>query len=518
MSMESRFPLSNSLSQKLFIYIKFYLDLHDTRIKLGDAERAYDLQLHKTRRFMVQRWANAGFNDRLADEFIDPFSCDIIMQPTWEFINTLKEPELLDLLVAASAMREVDVNSLISHYMQLHEVLVVFIERLLNELEKNGVYGTSYTWQDKEMVQKILAKKDAIVKASKNEEFLLIPKNGKGIYYYVGKFLDKRKNLLSGCFDAYKRVLQLYCKYFYRTYERKDELGVFVDAFAIARIKVSSGSDAKTVNALWENLELPKFKYTDVMINALRSKLESTENSVAKPVIKPTVTTTVKPTATQKKTVKKTKPKPEPKPTPKAEIKPEPKPEPKPTPKIQTKSIVKPIETKPTIPQGNIDDYKVLNLGTRKVVMGVNNVSSVMVIPEGITEINFEFCYSDECVEKMQEIILPSTLKSIRGGFAGCTALRKVDISKTQITTLGDSAFRETSIEHFIAPKSLTEIQYDCFNGCANLLSAELPGVTDICYNAFANCPNLMIVAVKKDCNIDGDAFAYSPNVKIEYL
>lgn len=160
-----------------------------------------------------------------------------------------------------------------------------------------------------------------------------------------------------------------------------------------------------------------------------------------------------------------------------------------------TGSEVKPIVIK-SFKYDPDDATKLIGLG------GYAN-DKVITIPENVKTIGGSVFANNTTVE---EIILSSTVEAIEARndnlkpwpFAGCENLKKVDMSKSKITTTKaktDSEQNEaalfselTSLETVILPTTLTEIYKSTFEDCINLKSIKIPAsVTTIGSKAFYN-------------------------------
>ncbi len=106
--------------------------------------------------------------------------------------------------------------------------------------------------------------------------------------------------------------------------------------------------------------------------------------------------------------------------------------------------------------------------------------------------------------------------------YAYRSEIQEVNIA-AGVTTLGDMAFYKfASLEtvNFEDGSKLTVVGGSAFNGCASLVTVELPAsVTTIYGNAFANCPALTTVKIPSTVAfVSSLAFKNSPNVKVSVL
>lgn len=124
--------------------------------------------------------------------------------------------------------------------------------------------------------------------------------------------------------------------------------------------------------------------------------------------------------------------------------------------------------------------------------IGYKGLTSV-TIPEGVTEIGiYAFAKTD-----IAEIVIPSTVKSMRYAFFGTSNLS--DITFTQ---------------------GLKAIPESAFNGCSGLTSITIPDfVTDIKSSAFYNCASLETVYIGSGINkMESSAFSDCENLKDVYI
>ncbi len=116
-----------------------------------------------------------------------------------------------------------------------------------------------------------------------------------------------------------------------------------------------------------------------------------------------------------------------------------------------------------------------------------------------ITEIGGRSFYN--CTS-LETISLPKTLTQIgKNAFYGCTALKGMDLSQTGITEIVEQTFYKcASLETISLPKTLTRIGEDAFYGCTALKGMDLSqtGITEIAEWTFCNCTSLETISLPK--------------------
>ncbi len=103
-----------------------------------------------------------------------------------------------------------------------------------------------------------------------------------------------------------------------------------------------------------------------------------------------------------------------------------------------------------------------------------------------------------ESCEKIQEIVLPSTVKSIGNyAFFGCSALKQINLGN-QINSIGESAFYMCkSLTEIVLPTGISNIGDNTFTDCTALKNVYLQeGVKTIGYAAFASCTALETLTI----------------------
>ena len=154
------------------------------------------------------------------------------------------------------------------------------------------------------------------------------------------------------------------------------------------------------------------------------------------------------------------------------------------------------------------------NSAYEEATVNYTNEENTEIVPEEavservITEIE-EGAYKDSSLESF---IVPVTVTVIgKDAFAGSSYLTTVTIPGGVIE-IGENAFKDcTSISEIILPKSLVEIGNSAFSGCTSLKEITIPkNVTSIGENAFSGCENLKIVTLSESLESIGNNAFYN--------
>lgn len=125
------------------------------------------------------------------------------------------------------------------------------------------------------------------------------------------------------------------------------------------------------------------------------------------------------------------------------------------------------------------------------------------------------FCYDNK---ELVDVVLPQSVKKISSGaFAGCTSLKVIDLSKTNIQELEDGAFAKcASMEKVILPESLLKFGRHLFSDCSKLESITLPSkLISIPEETFSGCTSLKEVVFSASVkSIEEYAFDKCMNLK----
>lgn len=98
---------------------------------------------------------------------------------------------------------------------------------------------------------------------------------------------------------------------------------------------------------------------------------------------------------------------------------------------------------------------------------------------------------------EVKNIALPNTVTSIHPQAFLSSAVKIIDLSHLNITSIPDNAFLNSKVEQVILPNTITSIGVSAFEGCVNLNSINfdsLASLTQIGDNAFKGCLNLEVV------------------------
>ena len=131
---------------------------------------------------------------------------------------------------------------------------------------------------------------------------------------------------------------------------------------------------------------------------------------------------------------------------------------------------------------------------------------SEFTIKDGTTVINQNAFSNSTTLEKIN---IPESVKTIRGSFSGCTALKDVKLP-SGLTTLGLSAFSGcTSLESITVPEKITSLYNGVFKACTALTDVKLPSKLKIVGGyAFSGCSALKKITLPDGLEvIEGAAF-----------
>ncbi len=135
-----------------------------------------------------------------------------------------------------------------------------------------------------------------------------------------------------------------------------------------------------------------------------------------------------------------------------------------------------------------------------------------LVIPSGITTLNFAAFYGATC---LKSVIIPTSVIDIKKSvFSRCSSLTSVTIGNS-VTTIGEYAFGFCdSLTSVTIPDSVTEMGDKAFYHCDSLTSVTIPdSVTTIGNYAFSSCSSLTSVTIPDSVTTIGErafGFCYS--------
>ena len=106
----------------------------------------------------------------------------------------------------------------------------------------------------------------------------------------------------------------------------------------------------------------------------------------------------------------------------------------------------------------------------------------------------------------LTSIDLPKVTSIGSDAFYGCTSLTSIDLPN--VTSIGGYAFNScTSLTSIDLPNVTSIDSNDVFNNCTSLTSISLPNVTSIGYRIFVFCSSLTSISLPNVTSIDSDAF-----------
>lgn len=138
------------------------------------------------------------------------------------------------------------------------------------------------------------------------------------------------------------------------------------------------------------------------------------------------------------------------------------------------------------------------NKGKTEIIFVPKNVQGEVVIPDGVTVIKEPFGGRN----LITSVVLPDSVTSIEAtAFMGCRNLTSITFS-ANLTSIGNSAFRNCGFTTLVLPDSVTRIEANAFNFCSALTSITLgSGLTYIAINngVFTDCSVLEAIVVSED-------------------
>ncbi|MCL2053824.1 MAG: phage tail tube protein [Oscillospiraceae bacterium] len=142
-------------------------------------------------------------------------------------------------------------------------------------------------------------------------------------------------------------------------------------------------------------------------------------------------------------------------------------------------------------------------------------------LPHGLTNIGSNAFAG---YENLATINFPNTLEEIGwDAFSRCSSLGEIDLSSTSLTTIGISAFYDSSITSITFPSTLEEIKDSAFSSCEQLKTVNLSGTNLKAIGRYAFSfpsppvppPALTSITFPDSLEKIGDnAFAFSTNLK----
>ena len=141
----------------------------------------------------------------------------------------------------------------------------------------------------------------------------------------------------------------------------------------------------------------------------------------------------------------------------------------------------------------------ILGAGITAIVSNsFNGCTNLSDISMGDNVVEVGYGAFEDCVS-LRTISLSKSLVEIKErAFDRCTSLQTVPLPPV-LEKIGRYAFASSGIQNISLPESVTEVGWDCFCWCENLISVELSdAITTLPYNVFADCSNLKSVKMPK--------------------
>ena len=136
---------------------------------------------------------------------------------------------------------------------------------------------------------------------------------------------------------------------------------------------------------------------------------------------------------------------------------------------------------------------------------GGNNITYIY-IPSSVVSIG-EKSFAGATSLRELDLRDASGLKVIgKEAFKNTTSLSSVDLSKTKVTVIGESAFQGSGLTE-ITLGDVKKIEGRAFNGAAALVTIDLSGVTDIGAHAFQDCAALLKIDLTDLRTLGDNAF-----------
>ena len=143
--------------------------------------------------------------------------------------------------------------------------------------------------------------------------------------------------------------------------------------------------------------------------------------------------------------------------------------------------------------------------GAFSAAAGGNNITYIY-IPSSVVSIG-EQSFAGASSLRELDLRHASGLKVIgKEAFKGTISLDSVDLSKTAVTVIGESAFQGSGLNK-VTLGGVKKIEGSAFNGAAALRDIDLSGVTDIGAYAFEDCAKLSGIVLTSLRTLGGNAF-----------
>ena len=444
----------------------------DMSLSMADNEiaRRYTSSVAKLRRYLVQRFANCGFNDVEAHYAIDEKTgVFLVKNPEYNWINRYSYPEIGELEDEVKKLYNASNNC---HWDTYKVAISVadFVEETISNLEK---YNYRISAEIKRKVEIVISNRELAHRCISGT-FGNVISIENGEYTNIDLEMRNRRRLF---WDFVSDVFN----YFYRYFKQRDDEVTFYKIFETAHLNTRYGGKISIEESLKETYKLFKVPANpNYYINFEYTTLESVN-----PIVK-SKTTMIK---TKNETTPKTKKEVVKEATTKKvnDVKSTPKPE-----VVNPIVIEQKVNVVEEVALNVLDISKYTKLANGYRIDRVENKAKKIIVDDRVVEFNslaFLECY------KLEEITIGKNVRAIKfGQFSNLKNLIKVTFSEG-LCNIDNNAFENTNLQGIIdLPSSLLTIGKKAFNVInPNILTINVSKFTCYCDNSFHNLSKVYI-------------------------